>query len=51
MTKEEIISYWTESAEQDFKAMGHLFENGDYHWSLFVGHLVLEKLLKAYHVR
>jgi len=25
-----------------------LFEKGHYTWALFVGHLVLEKLLKAY---
>ena len=29
----------------------HLFEKGDYSWSLFVGHLVIEKLLKAYYVQ
>ncbi len=27
--------------------MQHLFESKDYHWSLFIGHLVLERLLKA----
>lgn len=35
----------------DFKAMGHLFEKGDYTWALFIGHIVLEKLLKAWFVR
>lgn len=30
--------------------MVHLFEKGDYSWSLFIGHLVLEKLLKACYV-
>lgn len=30
--------------------MIHLFEKGDYTWSLFIGHLVIEKLLKAYYV-
>ena len=28
-----------------------MFEKGDYQWSLFIGHLVLEKLLKAYYVK
>ena len=51
MEKEELILYWTESSEQDFRAMKHLFEKGDYHWSLFIGHLVLEKLIKAYYVK
>ncbi|WP_374756482.1 HEPN domain-containing protein [Dyadobacter sediminis] len=27
--------------------MQHLFESEDYAWALFVGHIVLEKLLKA----
>jgi HEPN domain-containing protein len=51
MKNDEIISYWTESSEQDFEAMKHLFQKGDYHWSLFVGHLILEKLLKAHYVK
>lgn len=51
MTKEDLVSYWMESSEQDFKAMMHLFKKRDYQWSLFVGHLVLEKLLKAYCVQ
>ena len=51
MNKEELIKYWTESSDQDFKAMEHLFEKGDYHWSLFIGHLVIEKMLKEYYVK
>ena len=31
--------------------MNNLFEKKDYHWSLFIGHLVIEKLLKAYYVQ
>ncbi len=27
--------------------MNHLYESKDYHWSLFVGHIVIERLLKA----
>jgi len=34
-----------------FQAMIHLFEKGDNTWSLFIGHLVLEKLLKAWYVK
>ena len=51
MTKDEIIDYWINSSEVDFRAMENLFENGHYVWALFLGHLVLEKLLKAYHVK
>ena len=51
MANSEHIEYWQETAEQDRTAMLHLFENKDYHWALFMGHLVVEKLLKAYFVK
>lgn len=47
MTKDEIIKYWTDASDVDFLAMDSLFDNGHYVWALFVGHLVIEKLLKA----
>lgn len=47
---EKIFNYWVGSAEKDFQTMVHLYESNDYHWSLFIGHLVVEKLLKAYFV-
>ena len=47
----EHIKYWIDSSDDDFQAMTHLFEKGDYTWSLFIGHLVLEKLLKAWYVK
>lgn len=51
MKKEELIAYWIKSSDNDFSTMQHLFEKQDYHWSLFIGHLVVEKLLKAYYVK
>jgi len=51
MNKEELISYWIESSDNDFRTMNHLFEKKDYTWALFVGHLIIEKLLKAYYVK
>lgn len=42
---------WQDSAEMDFQAMETLFKNGHFVWALFVGHPVVEKLLKAYYVR
>ena len=51
MNKEDVFRYWVVSSDNDFKAMLHLFEKGDYSWSLFIGHLVMEKLLKAYYVQ
>ncbi|MBT6337680.1 MAG: HEPN domain-containing protein [Desulfobacula sp.] len=47
----ENIKYWIDSFDYDFQEMTHLFEKGDYTWSLFVGHLFLEKLLKAWYVK
>ncbi len=51
MKKEELILYWIDSSDRDFLAMIHLYEKGDYSWALFVGHLVVEKLLKAWYVQ
>ncbi|MBN2010966.1 HEPN domain-containing protein [candidate division KSB1 bacterium] len=51
MQKEELVTYWIESSDRDFSTMNHLFEKTDYHWALFMGHLVIEKLLKAYFVK
>lgn len=51
MKKDEIMKYWLESAELDFKAMASLFSNAHYVWALFIGHLVIEKLLKVYYVK
>ncbi|MFH0726973.1 MAG: HEPN domain-containing protein [Pseudomonadota bacterium] len=51
MTRDEHIVYWVEEADKDASVMQSLFENGHYTWALFVGHLVLEKLLKALYVK
>ncbi len=51
MQKKELIKYWIDSSDSDFLAMVHLYEKGDYSWSLFIGHLVVEKLLKAWYVQ
>jgi HEPN domain-containing protein len=31
--------------------MENLYHSKDYHWSLFIGHLVIEKLLKAIYIK
>ena len=51
MTIEETIQYWIDSAENDLKTAESLFDTGHYDWCLFVGHLVLEKILKAHWVK
>ena len=51
LTKEELIDYWRSTSDSDFKTMINLYNTNDYHWSLFIGHLVIEKLLKAIYVK
>lgn len=51
MTKDEIINYWVSSSDNDLKVMSSLLKNRHYGWALFMGHLVLEKLLKAMYVK
>lgn len=43
--KDKLIAYWLDSAENDFKTMQDLYQTKNYSWALFVGHLVLEKIL------
>jgi HEPN domain-containing protein len=40
-----------ESSDADYKTMTDLLETKNYGWSLFMGHLVIEKLLKACYVK
>ena len=49
--KERIINHWIESSENDFKAMIDLYQTQNNNWALFMGHLVIEKLLKAVYVK
>jgi HEPN domain-containing protein len=51
MDNRAIIDYWVNTSDRDYKTMKNLFDSGDYHWCLFMGHLVLEKLFKALYVQ
>ena len=51
MTIEEHIAYWIEGSERDLKSAESNFQSGNYDWCLFIGHLVLEKMLKALYVK
>ncbi len=44
---EKIVNHWISTSDNDFQTMLNLFNSKDYHWALFMGHLVIEKLLKA----
>lgn len=43
------IEYWLEISQDDLKSAESIFNNGNYDWSLYIGHLALEKVLKAYY--
>ncbi len=48
---DKVINYWKESSEQNYKTMHNLLRSEDYSWALFMGHLVLEKLLKGHYIK
>lgn len=45
-----IIQYWRESSDQNYATMQNLVKTHEYSWALFLGHLVIEKLIKALYV-
>ncbi|MCF2493729.1 HEPN domain-containing protein [Dyadobacter chenhuakuii] len=49
--KEKVINYWIRSSDDDFETMMAMLDSKRYAWSLFVGHLMIEKLLKALFVK
>lgn len=49
--KIKLINYWIESSNDDFDTMIVMFENKRYSWSMFIGHLLIEKFLKALFVK
>jgi len=48
---DKMTKFWLDSSEEDFETMITLFENKRYSWSLFIGHLMIEKLLKSLYVK
>jgi HEPN domain-containing protein len=48
---DQIILHWRKSAEKDYTTMQNLLKSGDNSWALFLGHLVIEKLLKALYAK
>jgi len=49
--KVKLVKYWVESSDEDFETMIAMFDSKRYSWSMFVGHLLIEKLLKALFVK
>lgn len=50
MNTEKQVQYWIDSANEDLETAKKIYDNGTFDWSLFIGHLALEKLLKAFYV-
>ncbi len=47
MDRNEMTCYWIDLAQRDLATMEKLFTMEEFTWSLFMGQLVLEKMLKA----
>jgi HEPN domain-containing protein len=48
---EKIVQHWVETSDNDFDTMLILFRSHSYNWALFMGHIAIEKLLKAWYVK
>lgn len=46
-----LMEYWLNSAEKDYDTMKVMYENKKNTWSLFIGHLVIEKMLKGLYAK
>lgn len=51
MNDSDLMKYWFESANRDYETMQVLYENKKNTWCLFIGHLVIEKLLKGLYAK
>jgi len=49
--KDKLIEYWITGSDDDYETMIAMFDSKRYSWALFIGHLMIEKLLKAYYVK
>ncbi len=51
LDKDKLIKYLIDGSDDDFETMIAMFDSKRYNWSLFIGHLMIEKLLKAYFIK
>jgi HEPN domain-containing protein len=51
LNKDKLIHYWMDSSDDDFETMMVMYDSRRFNWSLFIGHLMLEKLLKALYLK
>lgn len=48
---DKIIKHWIETSDNDFNTMLTLYNSKSFVWALFLGHISVEKLLKALYVK
>ncbi|MDD3687181.1 MAG: HEPN domain-containing protein [Bacteroidales bacterium] len=48
---DKIVLHWVETSDSDYESMLTLFNARRYNWTLFIGHITIEKLLKAVYVK
>ena len=46
----KIKKHWIDTSDEDYQTMQVLFDSKSFGWSLFLGHISVEKLLKACYV-
>ncbi len=51
MNNIELFNHWIESSNEAYETMKILYDAKKYTWSLFFGHLVIEKILKGIYAR
>ena len=51
MENNTIIESWINSSDNDFLTMNDMYKTKHFDWALFIGHLAIEKLLKALYLK
>ncbi len=51
MDSVDLTKYWFDSSDSDYETMKVLYNNKKNTWCLFIGHLVIEKLLKGLYAK
>ena len=51
MNNVDLMNYWFESSDSNYDTMQVLYNNKKNTWCLFIGHLVIEKILKGLYAK
>jgi HEPN domain-containing protein len=47
----KYIKHWVDNSDEDFETMNTMYITKQYSWSMFLGHIMIEKLLKALYIK